>query len=288
MRAHTRATIHQMKKILLINDMAGYGKVATAAMLPILSYMGIETYNLPTALVSNTLSYPNFTILDTTEYIQKALPVWEELGFGFDALSTGFLASPKEANIISDYCQKQAAQGVQIFCDPIMGDDGELYNGVDDVIIASMRKMVAVADVVFPNYTEACLLTDTPHKPDGLSRREAAEVAGKLRQMGAKNVVITSCLVNEEGEQQHCVVLHAQGQDACQLLPYHEIPVSFPGTGDIFSAVFIGNHLNGASLLQSTQAAMDIVAKLIYLCKDQHDKNRGIPLEKYLGLLNRA
>ena len=42
------------KQILLINDMAGYGKVATAAMLPILSYMGLPTYNLPTALVSNT------------------------------------------------------------------------------------------------------------------------------------------------------------------------------------------------------------------------------------------
>ena len=39
------------KQILLINDMAGYGKVATAAMLPILSYFGIPTYNLPTALV---------------------------------------------------------------------------------------------------------------------------------------------------------------------------------------------------------------------------------------------
>ena len=43
------------KQILLINDMAGYGKVATAAMLPILSYMGHPTYNLPTALVSLSL-----------------------------------------------------------------------------------------------------------------------------------------------------------------------------------------------------------------------------------------
>ena len=29
------------KQILLINDVCGYGKVATAAMLPILSYMGM-------------------------------------------------------------------------------------------------------------------------------------------------------------------------------------------------------------------------------------------------------
>ena len=41
------------KQILLINDVCGYGKVATAAMLPILSYMGMPVHNLPTAIVSN-------------------------------------------------------------------------------------------------------------------------------------------------------------------------------------------------------------------------------------------
>ena len=74
------------RQILLINDMAGYGKVATAAMLPILSYMGHPTYNLPTALVSNTLDYGKFNILDTTDYIKGVFPVWKELGFKFDAI----------------------------------------------------------------------------------------------------------------------------------------------------------------------------------------------------------
>jgi len=57
------------KNILIINDMPGYGKVALAAMLPILSNMGHSVYNLPTALVSNTLDYGKFTILDTTDYM---------------------------------------------------------------------------------------------------------------------------------------------------------------------------------------------------------------------------
>lgn len=83
------------KQILLINDMAGYGKVATAAMLPILSYFGHPTYNLPTALVSNTLDYGKFNILDTTDYIQGVFPVWKALGFRFDAIATG-LSSAKD------------------------------------------------------------------------------------------------------------------------------------------------------------------------------------------------
>lgn len=65
------------KKILLINDMCGYGKVASAAMLPILSYMGHITYSLPTALVSNNLEYGKFNLLDTTDYITGVFPVWK-------------------------------------------------------------------------------------------------------------------------------------------------------------------------------------------------------------------
>ena len=85
------------KQILLINDMAGYGKVATAAMLPILSYLGHPVYNLPTALVSNTLDYGKFNILETTDYIRGVFPVWKELGFSFDAIATGFIASERQA-----------------------------------------------------------------------------------------------------------------------------------------------------------------------------------------------
>lgn len=77
------------KQILLINDVCGYGKVATAAMLPILSYMGMPVHNLPTAIVSNTLDYGKFNLLDTTDYIKGVFPVWKELGFHFDAIATG-------------------------------------------------------------------------------------------------------------------------------------------------------------------------------------------------------
>ena len=120
------------KQILLINDLAGYGKVATAAMLPILSYMGHPVYNLPTALVSNTLDYGKFNIMDTTDYIKGVFPVWKELGFRFDAIATGFIASERQAQIVAAYCREQAANGTVIFVDPIMGDEGKLYNGVTE------------------------------------------------------------------------------------------------------------------------------------------------------------
>ena len=174
------------KQILLINDMAGYGKVATAAMLPILSYMGLPVYNLPTALVSNTLDYGKFNILDTTDYITGVFPVWKELGFHFDAIATGFIASERQARIVADYCLEQARTGTVIFVDPIMGDEGKLYNGVTPSTILSMREMLSVAHLTYPNYTEACYLTDSKYHPEGVSAEEARHLVDELRRIGPK------------------------------------------------------------------------------------------------------
>ena len=273
--------VMKTKQILLINDMAGYGKVATAAMLPILSYMGHPTYNLPTALVSNTLDYGKFNIMDTTDYITGVFPVWKELGFKFDAISTGFIVSERQARIVSTYCREQEAQGTTIFVDPIMGDEGKLYNGVTPATINSMREMVAVADLIFPNYTEACYLTDTAYKAGGITLNEARELLDKLHAIGSKSVLITSICV----EGQHCVVGFNHTTGEYFEIPYTEIPVRFPGTGDIFSAVLIGHLLDDEPLSKATQKAMDVVYHFIDLNKDNIDKNRGIPIENYLDLI---
>lgn len=270
-----------MKQILLINDLAGYGKVATAAMLPILSYLGHPTYNLPTALVSNTLDYGKFNILDTTDYIQGVFPVWAELGFRFDAIATGFIASERQAAIVARYCHEQAATGTTIYVDPIMGDEGKLYNGVTPATIHSMRQMVAVADLIFPNLTEACYLTDTPYREEGVSWAEARALVDGLRAIGTKSVLITSTRV--DGQTSVIGYNHLTGEYF--LLPYNEIPVHFPGTGDTFSAILISHLLDGEPLKPSTRRAMDDLYRLIDLNRDNEDKNRGIPIEQYLSVL---
>lgn len=269
------------KQILLINDIAGYGKVATAAMLPILSYFSHPTYNLPTALVSNTLDYGKFNIMDTTSYIRGVFPVWKELGFTFDAIATGFIVSEEQAAIVSRYCLEQAATGTTIFVDPIMGDEGKLYNGVTPAAIKSMREMLSVAHLCYPNYTEACYLTDSTYNQQGVSREEAYHLLDLLRQIGAKSVLITSIPVDGNPS----VVGYNHITNEYFQRCYEEIPVHFPGTGDIFSAILIGHLLNEETLVDATQKAMDGVYELIFRNKDNEDKNRGIPLEQYLSIL---
>lgn len=272
--------VKNKRQILLVNDIAGYGKVATAAMLPILSYFGYPTYNLPTALVSNTLDYGKFNILDTTEYIKGVFPVWKQLGFSFDAIATGFIASERQADIVARYCQEQAALGTTIFVDPIMGDEGKLYNGVTAATINSMREMLSVAHICYPNYTEACYLTGRAYQPEGISQGEARSLLDHLRKTGTKSALVTSVPV--DGTPSVIGYNHMNGEYF--QLTYEEIPVHFPGTGDIFSAVLIAHLLDGEELKHSVRIAMDAVYQLIDLNKDNLDKNRGIPLEQYLNI----
>ena len=270
-----------MSNILLINDMPGVGKVATAAMLPILSYMGHSVCNLPTALVSNTLDYGKFSILETTDYMQQVIPIWQQLGFEFNAIATGFIISEQQAKLVADYCLSEKKKKTKIFVDPIMGDNGSLYNGISYETVEMMKHLIAVADVCYPNYTEACFLTDTPFKDEGISEDEAKDLLLKLKEQGASAALITSVKVNGA----MCVVgcSEERGNKDFFFLPYDEIPVRFPGTGDIFSAILMGEVMKQRSLIDSTQKAMNVVERLIKLNQHNEDKKRGIDIERHLA-----
>lgn len=270
-----------MKQILLINDVVGYGKVGMGAMLPVLSYLGVPTYSLPTALVSNTLDYGRFNIQDTTEYIRGTLPVWKELGFAFDAVCTGLMFSDEQARLVAGYCKEQGERGTTVFVDPILGDGGQLYNGMTDHQVELMREMVSVGHLTFPNYTEACYLTGTPIRMEGITGDEARALLDRLRAIGCRSALITSCKIDG----QHAVAGYNHATDEYFQLEYHEIPGLFHGTGDIFSAVLIGHLLRGEPLRTATRTAMDTVFRMIDRYRDTEDKNRGIPVERCLDLL---
>lgn len=270
------------KQILLINDLAGYGKVALSAMIPVLSHMGHQIYNLPTALVSNTLDYGKFDILETTDYMKNTISVWDELGFQFDAIATGFIVSEVQAKMIADYCRKKSEKGTLIFVDPIMGDEGKLCNGVSQETISHMRELVKVADYIVPNYTEAVYLAEMQYHSRDLTKEEADELVERLRIMGAKSVIITSARLNGKD----VVIGYDHELDEKFILPFDIIPVRFPGAGDIFSSVLIGKVLSGNRLVDSTRNAMDAVRELIKRNQDNADKYKGIPVENYLEVLD--
>ena len=270
-----------MKQILLINDVVGRSHVGMAAMSPILIHIGHSTFNLPTALVSNTLDYGRFNVLETTEYMRGTIPVWRELGFRFDAVCTGLMFSEEQARLVSSYCRQLRSEGTTVFVDPIMGDGGRLYNGMDERQVDLMREMVSVADLTLPNFTEACYLAGMPYRPEGMDWGEACELVDKIVAIGAKSVLVTSARVDG-----HCCVMGIGNTEGSYIrIDYEELPKAFHGTGDIFSAVLIGHLMNGEPLRESTRTAMSVVSRLIECNMEQEDVCLGIPIERCLEVM---
>lgn len=273
-------TTQKGKRVLLINDMCGYGKVALAAMIPIVTHAGHITTNMPTCVVSNNLELGKFSILDTTEHLRQTIGVYDQLQFRFDAISTGFIVSEQQAKLISDYCKRESKKGTLIFVDPIMGDEGKLYNGVGEPTINNMKELVRIADVIVPNYTEATYLAKQEYHKS-ITQQEANTLIDKLRTLGAKSVIITSAIV----ENRDVVIGFDNNTNSYFSLPYEVVPVRIPGTGDIFSAVLLSDVMNGSSLKVATQRAMDVVRNLVFRYKDIPEKCYGIPVEECLDMM---
>ena len=281
------------KRIVLFNDLPGYGKVALAAMVPLFSRMGHFPYQVPTAVVSNTLDFGKFRIQDMTDYMRDTIKVWDELGFDPDCICTGFVLSEEQVELIGDYIRSRKPRmdetqkvdnGCLVMVDPIMADGGKLYNGIGMERVAAMRKLVSYSDVMVPNMTEAGFLAGICPGRERASAAELRELVDGLHKLSGKSVVITSAQDSETDEHLVCGYDHKSGQYF--RVPFTFLPVRVAGSGDIFSTVMTGKLLNGESLEAAVQEAMRVLTALIRENQSHLDEYKGILVERYWELLD--
>ena len=281
------------KRIVIFNDLPGYGKVALAAMVPLFSRMGHFPYQVPTAVVSNTLDFGKFRIQDMTDYMRDTIKVWDELGFDPDCICTGFVLSEEQVELIGDYIRSRKPRmneiqnvdnGRLVMVDPIMADGGKLYNGIGMERVAAMRKLVSYSDVMVPNMTEAGFLTGICPGRERASAAELRELVDGLHKLSGKSVVITSAHDSETDEHLVCGYDHKSGQYF--RVPFTFLPVRVAGSGDIFSTVMTGKLLNGESLEAAVQEAVRVLTALIRGNQSHLDEYKGILVERYWELLD--
>ncbi len=293
----------ERKNVLLINDLPGYGKVALAAMVPILSRRGHAVFQLPTAIISNTLDYGRFCIQDMTDYMKNTMKVWKELEFSMDCICTGFIVSEEQAELIGEYISSltlapetdctgmRTGNKPLVMVDPIMADGGKLYNGIGPERVAAMRKLAAYADVMTPNMTEASFLTGIRPGQEKGTEEELRELTDRLREISGRSVVITSavktiCREDKSICESHLVYGYDHWKQEYFQVPYEYLPVRVPGSGDIFSAVMIGELLEGKGLKEAVVSAVTVLMRLIEENKGNLQKYKGILVERHWELLS--
>ncbi len=257
-----------MKKILTIQDISCFGKCSLTIALPVISAMGVETVILPTAVLSTHTMFQNFTVKDLTDQLIPITNHWKSEGIKFDAIYTGYLGSAEEIEIAKKIFDEFGGDDTLIFIDPVMADNGKLYPAFDLEYAKLNAGLCGKADIIVPNLTEACFMTETEYRED-YDQTYIDELLEKLAKLGAKKVILTGIAFNEGKT-------GVYGLDTVtgEKIAYEndKVDAAFHGTGDLFSSVTVGALVRGASINDAFKLAADYTAKTIQVTVDNPEK----------------
>ena len=156
--------MNHVPTILSIQDMSSVGRCSLTVFIPLVSALRCQPIPLPTAVLCNHLEYPNFEMVDITDHLESFYNCWNKNNITFDAIQSGFLASPEQIRLVEDAIERFGKDKL-VVVDPAMADDGKLYSIYNEEMVKEMRKLITKAFIIKPNYTEACFLLDMPFDP---------------------------------------------------------------------------------------------------------------------------
>ena len=257
-----------MKRIVTVQDISCVGKCSLTVALPIISAMGIETAILPTAVLSTHTMFKNFTCKDLTDQIKPITEHWKQEQVEFGAVYTGYLGSFEQIDLMKEMFDDFKTENTLLFVDPAMADNGKLYPAFDEAFAKHMATLCAKADIIVPNVTEASFMTGMEYK-EVYDEAYIKEMLSKLAELGAKISVLTGVSFKEG---KTGVMGYDRIKDEYFYYEQDKLPVSYHGTGDIFSSTCIGAMMNGLDWKEAMQVAADYTAECIRITGEDADK----------------
>ena len=265
------------KKILTIQDISCVGQCSLTVALPILSAAGFETCILPSAVLStHTAGFTGFTVRDLTDDIPAIAEHWKKEGILFDCIYTGYLGSTRQIDDVKNIIATLAASGCTSIVDPAMADNGKLYPAFDHEYVQAMKALAFSADIILPNITEACFLTDTEYR-DSYDEAWISQLLKKLRDAGAKTIVQTG--VSYKPETTGVVVL--EGEEPAYY-EHRKIAKGCHGTGDVYASAFVGALMHGKSAYDAAALAADYTVRCIEVTQGDPAHWYGVKFELVL------
>ncbi len=245
-------------KLLTIQDISCVGQCSLTVALPILSACGAETCILPSAVLStHTAGFTGFTVRDLTADMPGIAAHWQKEDILFDAIYTGYLGSTEQIDYVQHIFDSLRKEGAKTFVDPAMADNGVLYGAFDMTYANAMKPLCFGADVILPNLTEACLLTDMPYR-ETYDKAYITEVLDKLKAAGANIVILTG--ISYKPETTGVIVAE---DDSVQYYEHKRFEKGCHGTGDVYASAFVGAYLQGFTAYESAKIAADYTVQCI-------------------------
>lgn len=280
------------KKIAVINDLSGFGRCSLVAAISVISAMGVQPCPLPTAILSAQTGYPSYFYDNYTERMEEIRREWKKMEPHFDGIYTGFMADRKQIGqtekVLDTFCGKKTF----LLVDPIMGDEGRCFGMCTPEFLSAMRELVFRADIITPNLTELCLLTDTDYRLINQMTDEkhmltiVEQMAKNVMAKGPSEIVVTGVRYRDAGDGEEKIGNLAVKKNKTTFSAFSFVGESFSGTGDLFASVIAGAKARGDSL----EASIDLAGRMIEQAMrdsaaENVPRNEGVEYEKYLWML---
>lgn len=280
------------KRILAVHDLSSFGRCALTVIIPALSAMEAQVIPLPTALLStHTGGFSDMTFTDLSDTMSPALEHYKSLGLTFDAIYTGFLGSAGQIDTVS-HAIELFGKDTLILVDPVMGDDGVVYQTYTSEMCKRMQELCHKADILTPNLTEAYLLCDEEYRDStSMSPEKALAEAQRLRKVLTERYKIKKLAITGiELANDHIATLSydSTNTEHQSVHTLHRIKNGYPGTGDLFASVLLGRVLENEDFHKAVEFSGTVVAEIISdTSKYDTERREGLRLEKNLYRLKK-
>ncbi|XP_065838024.1 pyridoxal kinase-like isoform X2 [Oscarella lobularis] len=176
-------------------------------------------------------------------------------------LLTGYIGSKSFLEEVLSVVKelKENCPGLVYVCDPVMGDNGQLYVPAD-LKAVYREQFVPIADILTPNQFELEILSEMEIKTE----QDALKAIASLQKRGAKDVVLSSS--DFPGKEPNTIVALGRSRSGKSFrIEIPRLPVSFVGSGDVFACLLLAWSSQHADNLQlaceQTVASLQAILK---------------------------
>lgn len=246
--------------------------------------MGVQACPLLTNIYSNQTGYNSYAYADLTSYMPEFCQQWNKLNVKFDGIYSGFISSPKQVRYVKNAIKSIKKGSEFLLVDPVLGDNGKLYPCFDQTMVTAVKELVALADYITPNLTEACMLIDEDYKIicENISNQSLISICRKLCKLGVKNVVLTGILINGEVG----TFVYKSQADSAIMFKSKYIKGSYSGTGDIMASILSAGVAKGYSIKDTIELAQEFLkCSILESANNDTDPKEGVAFEPHLGVL---
>lgn len=226
------------RNVLSIQSTVVFGYVGNKSAAFPLQVLGFDVSTINSVQFSNHTGYKCFKgqVLNSDDLACLYDGLQENGISSFSHILTGYIGSQsfleKVAEIVVDLKKKNPS--LVYVCDPVMGDNGEMYVPAE-LLPVYIDKILPIADIVTPNQFEVEKLTGIKIT----SEEDAIEAMKILHSKGPKTVVISSSEFSSDGSITSLASTVTNGKKEVYKVQFQKLNAVFVGTGDLFAACLL-------------------------------------------------